>query len=55
MKIYLVRDTDDNTVEAIYFSKTRAEDRARFLGKYFEVTEFETEDEPVKVDPYYAE
>ncbi len=46
MKIYLVRDTEDNTVDCIFFNEESADEHCDSLGRYFDVTEFDTEDEP---------
>ena len=53
LKVYIVWD-DDRWPEAIFFNKRYADNFADAHYGTF-VTEFETEDEPVKVDPYYAE
>lgn len=44
-KIYLVLDKDDNNIEALYFDELAANAHAESLGRYYEVTEFITNDE----------
>ena len=52
-KIYLVSDRDDRTIEAIFFSEELADEfRNGLVGaRYYEVIEFETNDDPVVNEP----
>lgn len=46
MKIYLVRDGEDFCVEAVYFNEISADVHCRGLGESYDVTSFDTLDEP---------
>ena len=54
MKIYIVWE-DDRWPEGIFFNIRLANEFAKGLGSGWYISTFETEDEPVKMDPYYAE
>ena len=47
MKLYIIQDTDDNVIQAIWFDKAQAELNSVGLGKYYEVVEMTTSDEPL--------